>query len=344
MKRAGSEKARKKRSGPPFVSILMPVRNEGPFIERSIQSVLQQDYPASRCEIIIADGMSVDGTREIIRGFQRQSRRMRVIDNRGKIVPTGMNAAFAQAKGDIIARVDGHCVIPPDYISRCVHHLLSDRVDGVGGTVKTVGETPVAAAVAGAMSSVFGVGGSAFRVGVGESRLSDTIPFPAYTREVMERVGAYDEELVRNQDDEYNYRIRKAGGKILLASDIKSEYACRSSFRSLARQFFQYGFWKVRVMQKHPAQMRARQFIPAAFVTALLVCLLAGLFSPWGMWGFVSGAALYLLANAVCSIILSRRLGPRLLPLFSWAFILMHIAYGIGFLLGLVNFWNRWRT
>jgi hypothetical protein len=205
-----------------------------------------------------------------------------------------------------------------------------------------VGQTPVAEAIAVAMSSTFGVGNSAFRTVSERTMLVDTVAFPAYTRAVLDRVGPFDTELVRNQDDEYNYRLRKFGGRVLLAADVRARYYSRSSLRTLWRQYFQYGYWKVRVLQKHPRQMRARQFIPALFVSGLLAGVVL---SPW-MAGrmflsFLAGA--YVLANLVAVGVTSRRVstaqGVATLPA---AFAILHMAYGSGCLVGLVRFWNRW--
>ncbi|HEX9004828.1 MAG TPA: glycosyltransferase family 2 protein, partial [Blastocatellia bacterium] len=253
----------------------MPVRNEADYIANSLGAVLEQDYPADLMEIIVADGMSTDATREVVRSLQARFPNVRLIDNPGKIAPTGLNRAINEARGDIIVRVDGHCEIEPDYVRRSVEHLQNDgphgRVDGVGGPIETIGETAMAEVIAAAMSSSFGVGGSAFRTVKGRTMLTDTIAFPTYTREIIERGGEYDEELVRNQDDEYNYRLRKMGANLLLASDVRSRYYSRGTLKKLFKQYFQYGFWKVRVLQKHPRQMSLRQFVPPLFVSSLLL-------------------------------------------------------------------------
>ncbi len=326
----------------PFVSIVMPVRNESSFISRSITSVLTQDYPAQLMEVIVSDGMSDDGTREAITSMQAQYRNLTLIDNHGKIVATGLNTAIRQAKGEIIVRVDGHCEIAHNYVSRCVQHLQSEEIDGVGGPIETIGETPCASAIALAMSSTFGVGGAAFRTVKDRTVLADTVAFPAYTKEALEKAGPFDEELVRNQDDEYNYRLRKMGGRILLASDIRSQYYSRGTLRSLWRQYFQYGYWKVRVMQKHPRQMSPRQFVPVLFVTSLLISLLVSILSPIGAWmlGLLLGT--YLVANLGASVITARQGNWRLLTFLPFAFATLHVAYGCGFLVGLIRFWNRW--
>ena len=326
----------------PFVSIILPIRNEASFIARSLGSVLAQDYPSDRYEIIVADGLSTDSTRQIVESFQLRCPNLRLIDNEGRIVPTGLNAAIAQARGEIIVRVDGHCEIDPDYVSNCVEHLRTNNVDGVGGPLDTIGETFIARAIATAMSSTFGVGNSAFRTVNDKTMLTDTVAFPAYTRAAVERAGLFDEELVRNQDDEYNYRLRKIGARILLASNVRSKYYSRSSLRALWRQYFQYGYWKVRVMQKHPRQMSPRQFVPFLFVVSLLVSLTLFPFFNLGKWLLLVVVGSYAVANSIASILIARRKGWRLLLCLPATFAILHLAFGLGFLAGLIRFWKRW--
>jgi len=256
-------------------------------------------------------------------------------------VSTALNRALREARGDIFVRVDGHCEIAADYVSRCVDHLDRDGVEGVGGAIDTVGEGRVARAIAAAMSSAFGVGGSAFRMAQRRSQLADTIPFPAYLRRAVAQAGPFDEELVRNQDDEYNYRLRKAGARLLLAADVSSRYHSRASFGSLFRQYLQYGFWKVRVLQKHPRQMSARQFAPPAFVAvwgATLACAPA-----LGWWPFLGLTGAYAFLAGVMAIPLAARAGWDLLPLAPVCFATLHVSYGVGFLAGLARFRDRWR-
>ncbi len=326
----------------PFVSVVMPVRNEASFISGSLGAVLAQDYPRDRMEIIVADGLSDDGTREIIRTAREKNPMVSLVDNPGKIVSTGLNAALRLAKGEIVVRVDGHCEIASDYVSRCVLHLTEDKVDCVGGPLETVGETYTAQAIAAAMSSRFGVGGSAFRVGATDARFADTVPFPGYRREMIQRVGPFDEELVRNQDDEYNYRLRKLGGRILLAPDIRSRYYSRASFGKLWRQYFQYGYWKVRVLQKHPRQMSPRQFVPPLFVIGSSLLLMTTPFFIASKFLLAAGILAYAILNFAASVLAARKTEWQLLPVLPIAFTIIHLAYGSGFLIGLAKFWNRW--
>lgn len=327
----------------PFVSVIMPVRNEAEFLERSLGAVFAQDYPVDRMEILVADGMSTDGTRDMVLRLRESHGNVALVDNPGGIVPTGMNAALALARGEVVVRVDGHCEIATDYVSRCVAHLAEPGVDGVGGPVETVGETPSARAIARAMSSRFGVGDSRFRTSGQTTSQADTVPFPAYPRVLIDRAGLYDEELVRNQDDEYNYRLRKLGARLLLAGDVRSRYFSRSSFKSLWRQYFQYGYWKVRVLQKHPAQMRPRQFVPPALVAGLSATAAGSFFLPAARLLLVGGGALYATAAAVAALSTARNDGWRLAGKIGLAFAILHLSYGSGFLWGLIRFRSRWR-
>jgi succinoglycan biosynthesis protein ExoA len=326
----------------PFVSVILPIRNEARFIQRGLEAVLGQDYPPDRLEVIVADGMSTDGTREVVGSFQARHPNVRVVDNPKRIVPTGLNVAIRLAKGEILVRVDGHCEIAPDYVRRCVEHVRDEGVEGVGGPLETVGETYLARVIAAAMSTPFGVGNSAFRTAPNRTMLTDTVAFPAYTRAAVEKAGPFDEEMVRNQDDEYNYRLRKLGAKLLLAADVRSRYYSRSSLRSLWRQYLQYGYFKVRVLQKHPLQMRPRQFVPALFVAALLVSVVPAPFVPFVWYAPAALAGLYLLANLGASAITAAQKGWRLFPVLPVVFATLHLSYGLGFWGGLVRFWNRW--
>jgi succinoglycan biosynthesis protein ExoA len=326
----------------PFITIIMPIYNEAQFIQRSLEAVVIQNYPLEHFEIIVANGVSNDGTLDIIGDYQKRYLNLSLVVNAQKIVPTGMNAALRLAHGDIIIRVDGHCVIAVDYVQKCVEHIEREKVDGVGGPMVSIGETMMGETIAAAMCSKFGVGDSYFRTERGQTKLVDSVPFPAYTREIIQKAGLYDEELVRNQDDEYNYRIRELGGKILLAADVQSKYYSRGNLKDLWKQYFQYGYWKVRVMQKHPRQMRMRQLVPPAFVDSLLVSGIIALVHPVGVWLLSGIVGLYVLANLGASIYTCAKKGWRHLPLLPVVYAILHISYGTGFLVGLVKFANRW--
>lgn len=328
----------------PTVTVIMPIRNEASFIGRSLGAVLAQEYPADRMEVLIADGMSNDGTREAVAEAAKAHPEVRVgvVDNPVRIVPTGFNRAIMRAKGDVIVRVDGHTIIAPDYVRECVDALHRTGADNVGGRMDPVSEGSFGRATALATASRFGVGGARFHYSNREE-LVDTVYMGAWPRSVFQRIGLFDEEQVRNQDDEFNYRLRSRGGKILLTPRIQSRYYNRSTPRSLWRQYFQYGFWKVRVMQKHPRQMRPRHFVPALFVASVVIGALLAPIS--GIAARLLGitAISYVSANLIASLIVG--FGEPLLEalLVPVSFAIVHVSYGLGFLVGLVRFATRWR-
>lgn len=326
----------------PFVSIIMPVRNEALFIPRSVGSLLRQSYPHDRMEVIIADGMSSDKTRDEISLMRETGPLMvKVIDNPKLIAAAGLNRAMDEAKGEIVIRVDGHCEVDPDYVRNCVKLLQENRAEGVGGPIETIGETFLAKAIALSMSSPFGVGGSAFRTVNNREIYTDTVAFPGYTKKICEKVGPFNEDLVRNQDDEYNFRIRKSGGRILLSPTIRSRYYSRSTFRSLWRQYYQYGFWKVRVFQLHPRQMSIRQFVPVLFVTSLISLIFLSFFSSIAFGALSVLILTYTLVSLAASMAAAR--GEfRFVPLLITSYAILHCSYGLGFLSGLIAFWKGW--
>lgn len=321
----------------------MPIRNEVDFIERSFGAVLTQDYPADCMEVLVVDGMSTDNTREIVERLRSQHSGLsiQVLDNPALIVPAGINRGLQVARGDVIVRVDGHTEIAPDYVRQCVAALKSSSADNVGGRMTAVGKTPFGKTVALATSTPFGVGGARFHYS-DQQEWVDTVYLGAWRRDVFERIGFFDEEFVRNQDDELNYRLREHGGRILLSPLIKSIYTGRSSPRALWRQYFQYGFWKVRVLQKHPRQMQPRQFVPPMLVAVLLVSgLLAPFFRPV-RWLLVLAAGTYAIANLSISLWLAANKGWSHLLRLPFVFAILHLGYGSGFLVGLIRFADRW--
>lgn len=326
----------------PLVSVIMPIRNEADFIERSLGAVLNQDYPHDHMEVLIADGMSDDDTRAVVQRLAASSDiPVRIVDNPGKIVPTGFNAALKPARGDIIVRVDGHTVIASDYVQNCVRLLQVTQADNVGGPMCAIGTTGIGETIAIATSTPFGVGGARFHYSQDEEWV-DTVYMGAWWKDIFARTGDFDEEFVRNQDDEFNYRLRANEGKILLSPDVKSKYYTRSSLYTLWRQYYQYGLYKVPVMQKHPTQMRIRQFAPPIFVAALFGGGGLAIFNGHirRLWQLV--VTVYTLANLVASIWTARESGWKHLPLLPVVFGILHISYGMGFIHGLIKFWKRW--
>ncbi len=322
----------------PFVSIVMPIRNEADFIERSIKSILNQDWPSEQMEILVVDGMSDDDTGEIVKELSRKDKRIKILDNPRRIVPTAMNTGLRAARGDLFIRVDGHAEVAPDFIResiKCLHEHPDAWV--VGGYIETVASDYTGRVIASAMRSPIGVGNSRFRLGDYEGWV-DTLAFGTHHRWIVDKIGYFDEELVRNQDDEFNLRIILAGGKIWMSKSIKSKYFSRGSLRKLWRQYFQYGFWRIRTLQKHKRPATLRQLVPLLFVLSLLLLGLAGvLWRPfWILLGFE--AALYGIGLSAGAFDVGRKTGWRHAPLAPLVFVILHFGYGLGSLWGIVRF------
>lgn len=325
---------------PEQVTIVMPCRNEEDFIAACLESVVANDYPKEYLELLIVEGRSVDKTRSIIEDYAKSYQWMKVLDNPKGIAPTALNLGIARARGNIIMRMDAHAIYPCDYISRLVAWLRESGADNTGGMWNTLpaSESPLAKAIATGLSHPFGVGNSYYRVGTSKPRWVDTVPFGCYRREVFDRIGLFDEELVRNQDDEFNHRLLKHGGRILLVPDVVAHYYARASLTKLALMNYQYGYFKPLVARKIGAVMTMRQLVPALFVLSLLG---TGLLSPWS-WTmymlFVTIVLSYVLTVALCSVamVFKRGLGYGLaLPL---VFPSIHFSYGIGFVKGVLDF------
>lgn len=327
----------------PFVTVIVPERNEEKFISRCLESILHQDYGNQNFEVIVVDGLSTDNTGEIIRGLQREHGNLHLLDNPRRIVPTALNLGLQRARGEIIIRVDGHATIAPDYITRCVEMLEATKADCVGGPINSISEDAGGRAIALAMSSKFGVGNSRFRVADGYEGYVDTLAFGAYKRSVFERIGFFDEELVRCQDDEFNYRLIKNGGKIFMTPKISSCYFPRTNLKKLWRQYYEYGMWKIRVLQKHSSVMQPRQFVPPLFVLALSLLTAFSIFALPVRAALAGMLALYALAASSCALSLWASNENCAFPVLLAAFPILHISYGSGFLVGLLKFRKKWR-
>ncbi len=321
----------------PLVSAVVAMRNEERFIGKCLTSLAEQDYPAEYLEVLVVDGRSTDRSREIVSAFRARMPNLRLLDNERKVAPVAFNIGIRNAQGDIVAIIGAHCYLASDYVSRCVEYLSATGAECVGGPVESIGETPVAKAIAMAIGSPFGVGDALFRYSQREQYV-DTLAFGAYRRDVFDRVGFFDEELVGNEDDEFNYRLRSHGGKLFLTPAIKAFYYVRASLSALWKQYFRYGFGKVRVVWKHPRLVRLRHLIPALFVASLMLGGLLSIFSPpFGLLlGFILGS--YLVLSFFFSLRIASRKGWKYLPYLPLAFACLHVAYGAGFLLGLAYF------
>ncbi|MGA2247292.1 MAG: glycosyltransferase family 2 protein [Verrucomicrobiota bacterium] len=318
----------------------MPVRNEAKFIEPCLAAILAQEYPEDKLELIVVDGMSDDGTRAIIEKIAMNDRRIMTIENPRRIAPCAMNLGIGVARGDIIFRVDGHAIIPADYVKECVLWLSKEQVDGVGGAMDYEMTSYVESAIAACMASSFGIGGSRFRT-TGQKcphMVVDTLPFWAFRRAVFDRVGLFNEHMVRHQDYELNYRIRCSGGKLILLPWLRVRYYVRSTLFKFWSQYWQYGVWKGRFLRMYPASVRARHFVPPLFALALLATLLLVLFSPASGWLCLAWlAGFYALFLGIATITLAARGYVRQAPLIPLILLSLHLLWGTGVWVGILS-------
>lgn len=325
----------------PFVTIIVPERNEQRHIACCLESLVTQDYGRDNFEVIVVDGASTDKSCEIIGAYQCQYTNITLLHNPKRIVPISLNMGLRQAKGAIIIRVDGHAIIAPNYLTQCVHVMKATNAECVGGPITSINESREGRSIALAMSSTFGVGNSRFRVSHVAGYV-DTLAFGAYNRSVFEQIGMFDEALVRCQDDEFNYRLIKNGGKIYMTPDISSQYFSRTDLQQLWRQYYQYGMWKIRVLQKHPSVMQPRQFVPPLFAFTLLCLSVWSMFVPLARWALAGVLALYGTVAFTSALYTWRKSADCSLPILLVSFPTLHLSYGSGFLYGLVKFWNQW--
>lgn len=325
---------------PPFVSVIMPVRDEAAFIRHALDAVLAQDYPVERMEVLVVDGRSTDRTRDLVREIAGHVPRVHVLDNPGVIQAQALNIGLAAARGEVIVRVDGHTIIAPDYVRQCVRSLQDTGADTVGGPLRSVGITPLGRAIAVAYRSPFGVP-SRYRISH-RAEIVDQVYLGAWPREVFERVGTFDPALAVNEDYEHNYRIRKAGGRVFLTPAILSAYYGRQTLSELWRQYVRYGRGKLRVIAKYPASTRLRHLVAPLFVLVLIAGGVLALFSARiaQLWGAVVFA--YGIANGAASLRQARRARGGVLFRLPFVFAVMHIAWGAGFWIELTHLlWLR---
>ena len=326
----------------PFVSVVIPIRNEAATLAPLLDGVLAQDYPAAQLEVLVVDGGSTDDALSLVAAYAARDARVRLLHNPRRIVPTALNIGIRAARGDVICRIDGHTRVAPDYVRVGVETLQRTGADNVGGPMHAVGGGWFGDAVAAATASRFGVG-SYFHYGT-EEREVDTVYLGMWPRGVFERVGLFDEELVRNQDDEFNYRLRRMGGRVVMTPAMRSWYQNRRTMTDVLRQYYQYGRWKVRVLQKSPRQMSWRHFAPPTFVAGLALLTTVGMVAPVAAAAARAALGVYgTVVLAVAGRCAARRgLAPWLAT--ALAFVTIHVAWGAGFLNGLITFADRWRA
>lgn len=320
------------------VSVITPCRNESEHIETFLRSLLEQDQEGLEVEFLIAEGRSNDGTRELIQGWVARHPAFQMIDNPEGYVSTGLNRAIKAARGEIIIRMDVHTEYAPNYLVACVQTLLETGADNVGGPARTRHKSYLQAAICLAYHSPFSSGGSRFHNPHYEGEV-DTVTYGCWKKSTLEKLGFFDEELVRNQDDELNLRLNRSGGRIWQSPAIRSWYYPRASLTALFRQYAQYGYWKVRVIQKHKIPASLRHLAPGGFLCGLGICGVLGLWNPAFGWLGASLAATYGAANLLTSLMTCRKREHwTFLPVMPMVFAAYHFGYGYGFMRGIIDF------
>jgi len=315
------------------VSVIVPCRNEERYIARCLDSIMATDYPSDRLEVLVVDGQSEDRTRAILHEYVARYPSIRVLDNPGRIQPIALNVGIRAATGEILMRMDAHALYPKNYITDLVTALETSGADNVGGVLITAParETPIGRAIAIALSQPFGVGNAYFRIGVRQPRWVDTVAFFCCRRETFERVGLFDERQ-RDEDSEFNARLIRHGGRVLLVPNVVTQYYARETVPQLARMYHQYGYSKPLVVRKLGRVMTVRQLVPPTFLLALAVSAILG---PWVRAlavTFVATAATYVLAVLGFSVIAGRKSGPPTMAALAVVFPVVHFSYGVGFL------------
>ena len=321
---------------PPFVSIIVPCYNEEKTIRHLLDSVRAQTYPLSQMELVIADGLSTDRTREVISAFQKEHSdlQVRVVDNTVQTIPSGLNQAIRESRGEIIVRLDAHSMPIPEYVERCVAAHEAGKGENVGGVweIRAGAATWVAQAISFAAAHPLGVGDAMYRLNA-KAGAVDTVPFGSFRRTLIEKIGAFDETLLSNEDYEFNTRVRESGGTVWLDPSIRSVYFSRSTLGKLASQYWRYGFWKMKMLQRYPHTLRWRQALPPLFVLSLFVLLVLSLFVGLARYALAAQLAVYFLALGAAGLKLAlEKKNFALLPGLPLAISTMHMAWGSGFL------------
>jgi succinoglycan biosynthesis protein ExoA len=320
---------------PPFVSIIVPCYNEEITILHLLDSILAQTYPRSQMELIISDGMSTDHTREVITEFQKghADLSVRVVENSVKTIPSGLNQAIRESRGEIIVRLDAHSIPIPEYVERCIAAHKSGKGDNVGGVweIRAGAGTWIAESISFAAAHPLGVGDAMYRLNA-KAGAVDTVPFGSFRRTLIDKIGAFDETLLTNEDYEFNTRVRESGGTVWLDPSIRSVYFSRSTLGKLANQYWRYGYWKLKMLKRYPHTLRWRQGLPPLFVTSLIVFIVLSLFA--GLARYILAAQLLIYFSALglagLKLAVEKRKGFLFIGL-PIAAMTMHISWGAGF-------------
>lgn len=325
----------------PEVSIIVPCYNEENTIRLLLDAVNTQTYAHSELEVVIADGGSTDGTVRQIEAFQKEHPDLpvRVVPNPKRVIPSALNVAIAAAQGEIIVRLDAHSVPQPDYVERCVRALEDGKGDNVGGVwdIRPGGTGWQARSISAVASHPLGVGDALYRFTTQASEV-DTVPFGSFRRALVERIGGFDESLLTNEDYEFNTRVRQSGGKVWLDPNIRSVYFARPNFAALARQYWRYGYWKLRMLKRYPDTVRWRQALPPLFVLSLIGLVLL---APWWKLArilLLLEAGIYLLILLMAGVQAAvKRRDSAFIAGIPMGIATMHLSWGSGFLWSLIT-------
>lgn len=325
----------------PYVSVIVPMRNEEGFAARCLQSLAAQDYPRERYEVIVVDGNSTDGTAKEVREMVLAYGVPDVFKvNPKETTAAGLNIGLQNCGGEVVIRVDGHTRVDPSFISNSVKKLMETGVEAVGGPIRTRGHGVIGRAIALAMSSPFGVGDASFRhkdssEDGAKDRWVESVPFGAYPRQVFAEIGGFAEDLPAGEDDEFNYRLRDSGGRILMSPSIRSVYFSRPTLKGLLNQYFAYGKAKAEVLRRHPSRVSPRHAVPSALIVTLAAGPVLGLFCRKVAWLSLLAGGTYAAANAFFSWRIGKDGNRQEMPYLPLAFGAMHFGAGAGMLVGL---------
>lgn len=325
----------------PLVSVIVPSRNEEKRIASLLEALRAQTFPVENIEVVIADAMSADKTGQRIAEFTRKNPELnvRTVENTRMTIPAGLNQAIKAASGEIIVRLDAHSEPYPEYLSRCVQAIQAGKGDNVGGIweIHPGDSTWQARGIATAASHPFGVGDAFYRF-TDQPRSVDTVPFGAFRKQLVERIGYYDETLLTNEDYEFNTRVRNSGGTVWLDPEIRSIYYARSTFKELARQYWRYGYWKARMLKRYPESTRWRQALPPLMVVSFILLPLLSIVWPIPRWIFMLELFFYsllLLAAGFQSAL--KKKDPSLIISVPLAIACMHFSWGSAFIWSLLR-------
>lgn len=323
-----------------FLSVIVPTRNEAAFISMCLDSIAAQDYPNDQFEVLVIDGMSEDGTRKIVKKYSERYPFIRLLDNCKRITSSALNKGIKAAKGDIIMIMGSHSTYEKNYMSQCVSYLTNGDADNVGGVCKILPQNNslVAKSIAYALSSSFGAGNAYYRIGTKRKKYVDTVFGGCYRKELFDKIGFFDEDLLRTQDSEFNARLIKNGGRILLVPTIVSYYYARKSLGELWKMNLQYGYSKPLAAKKIGRIFTLRQLIPPLFVGSLIISLMLSIFFKPLLWLFLFVLGSYIIANLGFSLKISNKKDLKCFLALPFVFAILHFGWGIGCLKGIWDF------